>query len=31
VPVGHLADGMIDELSADEIAEKLAAKLGMSV
>jgi len=30
-PGGHLADDEIDGLSADEIAEKLAAKLGMSI
>lgn len=30
-PASRLADGEIDELSADEIAEKLAAKLGMSI
>lgn len=30
-PGGHLADDAIDGLSADEIAEKLAAKLGMSI
>lgn len=30
-PASRLADDEIDELSADEIAEKLAAKLGMSI